>query len=127
VEGDTERPVAALRQLGRPVLGLIENMSYYHCSQCGREEQAEGSGAVRRVAESLGIGYLGATPISVALRDGMAEGRPGDACDWDASDAVAFQNVTANFRERALCGGYRPDSDGARQGAIERTDDGDDY
>jgi ATP-binding protein involved in chromosome partitioning len=101
-EGATEAAVAALRELGRPILGVIENMSYYHCSQCGREEDAEASGAVESVTARLGAHSLGAAPISIGLRDAMAAGRPGMGSDWDPSDAEAFRRVTLNIWKRVL-------------------------
>lgn len=97
LEGDTE---AALRRLGGRVLGVIENKTYYCCPSCGREEQVDGAGAVRRIAEQAGAPWLGAAPISIGLRDAMADGRPGPASDWTDSDAAAFAAIAENFMNR---------------------------
>lgn len=100
LEGATRAAIQRLRRRDARVLGVIENMTYYCCPSCGREEQADGAGAAKQAAESAGVPWLGATPISIGLRDAMADGRPGPASDWTAADAAAFGAVAQKFMKR---------------------------
>jgi ATP-binding protein involved in chromosome partitioning len=59
-----------------PVLGLIENMSFYVCSHCGHREEIFDNGGGRRAAEELGIPFLGEIPIYTSIRQSGDAGKP---------------------------------------------------
>ncbi|HEY3412728.1 MAG TPA: P-loop NTPase [Armatimonadota bacterium] len=96
-EGVTEAAVADFGQLGVPILGLIENLSYYQCRHCGQRNAAEASGAVPALARRLGVRYLGEVPISIALRDCTDENRPAVACVPKPPEAALFEHMAVTL------------------------------
>jgi ATP-binding protein involved in chromosome partitioning len=59
-----------------PVLGIIENMSYYVCSHCGTREEIFDNGGGKRAAEELGVPFLGEIPLFTNIRISGDTGRP---------------------------------------------------
>ncbi|HET7089447.1 MAG TPA: Mrp/NBP35 family ATP-binding protein [Anaerolineae bacterium] len=64
------------RQLDVPVLGLIENMSYYICPHCGKPESIFGEGGGERLSQRLGTTLLARVPLDPAVRSGGDSGHP---------------------------------------------------
>jgi ATP-binding protein involved in chromosome partitioning len=64
------------RQLDVPVLGVVENMSYYVCPHCGQAEHLFGEGGAERAAQKLGARVLGKVPLDPAIRRGGDAGLP---------------------------------------------------
>ncbi|HLF24866.1 MAG TPA: Mrp/NBP35 family ATP-binding protein [Anaerolineae bacterium] len=64
------------RQLDVPLLGLIENMSYYLCPHCGQPEAIFGEGGGERLSQKLGTTLLARIPLDPAVRAGSDNGRP---------------------------------------------------
>src|SRR5512137_1038928 len=73
---DSRRAVAMYQKLNIPVLGLIENMSYFACPSCRHESDIFGRGGGERLAEELQLPFLGSIPISEPLRQGGDAGEP---------------------------------------------------
>ena len=82
---DTRRAVAMYQKLNIPVLGLVENMSYFACPSCQHESDIFGRGGGERLAEELGVPFLGSIPISEPLREGGDTGRPIMLTDTDVA------------------------------------------
>ena len=91
---DARKSVKFIEKLGLPVLGIIENMSGMLCPHCGGEIDLFGKGGGKKVAEELGVPYLGAIPIDIEMRKAGDEGRPfilrrnADSASWASVDAV---------------------------------------
>ncbi len=73
---DVERGIAMFRQLQVPVLGLVENMSYYECPDCGEQEEIFGAGGADALARRFGISVLARLPLVAEVREGGDAGRP---------------------------------------------------
>ena len=72
---DVERGIAMFSKVEVDVLGIVENMSYYLCSQCDQRHEIFGCGGGAAAAERLGLPFLGALPLSAAIRQSGDEGR----------------------------------------------------
>jgi ATP-binding protein involved in chromosome partitioning len=59
-----------------PILGIVENMSYYICPHCNHQDQIFGQGGGKRAAEQLGIPFLGEVPLDIAIRTQSDMGAP---------------------------------------------------
>ena len=73
---DARRGVAMFRKVDVPILGLIENMAHFICPDCGAEHAIFGTGGAAAEAVRLGIPYLGAVPLTMALRHASDAGKP---------------------------------------------------
>ena len=92
---DVRKAVAMFRQLNIPVLGVVENMSYFVCGHCDERTEIFGHGGGARMAEDLGIPFLGEVPIDTRVRSGGDEGQPIVAAAPDAPAAKAFADVAS--------------------------------
>jgi ATP-binding protein involved in chromosome partitioning len=90
---DVRKAVAMFRQLNIPVLGAIENMSWFECPHCGEKTEIFGRGGGERMASELMIPFLGAVPIDTRVRSGGDEGQPIVVAAPDAPAARAFIEV----------------------------------
>jgi ATP-binding protein involved in chromosome partitioning len=87
---DTRRAVAMYKKLNIPTLGIIENMSYYVCPQCGHEADIFGTGGGERLATDLGVPFLGRIPIYQPIREGSDTGVPLVVGEPQAPASLAF-------------------------------------
>ncbi|QYX56932.1 Mrp/NBP35 family ATP-binding protein [Roseovarius sp. SCSIO 43702] len=86
---DARKAMDMFRTLKTPILGMIENMSTFHCPNCGHEAHIFGEGGVRAEAEKLGLPFLGALPIDLATRLAGDEGTPVAAGEGPMAEAYA--------------------------------------
>ena len=87
---DTRRAVAMYKKLNIPPIGLIENMSYFSCPNCQHEADIFGHGGGERLAEELGVPFLGRLPIYQPIREGSDTGVPLIISEPDSPAARAF-------------------------------------
>ncbi len=73
---DARRGVAMFEKTGVPVLGLVENMSFFCCPNCGHRSELFGHGGARREAEALGVPFLGEIPLLLDIRSSADSGTP---------------------------------------------------
>jgi ATP-binding protein involved in chromosome partitioning len=90
---DVRKAVAMFRQLNIPILGVIENMSYFVCGHCQERTEIFGHGGGAKMAEDMGIPMLGEIPIDTRVRSGGDEGRPIVSAAPDAPAAKAFLDI----------------------------------
>lgn len=79
-QDDAVRATRMFTQLGIDIIGVVENMSYF-IGDDGVEYDLFGRGGAERMAQRLGLPFLGAVPITIALRKNLDEGRPADCFD----------------------------------------------
>ena len=87
---DTRRAVAMYKKLNIPPLGIIENMSYFVCSNCRHEADIFGHGGGEALGAELGIPFLGRVPIYQPIREGSDIGVPLMISEPDSPAAQAF-------------------------------------
>jgi ATP-binding protein involved in chromosome partitioning len=73
---DARKGITMFQKVGVPVLGIIENMAYYPCPQCGHEEAVFKRGGGRLLAEKLGVPFLGEIPLDPRVVVGGDSGTP---------------------------------------------------
>lgn len=95
------------RQLNVTPLGLIENMSWFVCPDCGHEHHIFGHGGTERAAERLGVTYLGAIPLEEPIRDEADHGRPIVLARPDSPGARAFRDVAQQVAARTSVQSFR--------------------
>jgi len=73
---DARKGLKMFEKVNVSVLGVVENMSIHICSQCGHEEYIFGQGGGVRMAEETGVGFLGALPLDIKIRQEADGGKP---------------------------------------------------
>ena len=99
------KAAAMFRQLNVPVLGLIENMSYYDCD-CGRRHHPFSTGGAKTASAELGIPFLGALPLDDAIREGADAGKPAAALDGSPQQA-AFRELSRQLAAQISVRAFR--------------------
>jgi ATP-binding protein involved in chromosome partitioning len=102
---DAVKAIAMFHKVNIPLLGMVENMSYFLCPDNGKCYDIFGSGGARDKAIELGVPFLGEVPINIAIRErGDAGETSGNLSDEETSryfQAIAAQTVRSILRERA--------------------------
>lgn len=73
---DVRRACAMFKKLNVPLLGIIENMSHYHCTACGHVEHLFGKGGAEKLAKDFDVECLGALPLALEIRQETDLGMP---------------------------------------------------
>lgn len=94
---DVRKGVMMFQKVNVPLLGIVENMSYYVCKHCGEREEIFSHGGGERAAEKLGVPFLGRIPIDPAIRAGGDTGMPIVVADPASPQAKAFQEIAAKL------------------------------
>ena len=97
---DARKSLHMFTKLEVPVLGIVENMSFYQCPQCGHIEHVFGSGGGKRTADELGVALLGSIPLDPAVVAGGDSGKPVVIDRPDSPTARAFQDVAREIADR---------------------------
>jgi ATP-binding protein involved in chromosome partitioning len=92
---DARRGLSMFQKVDVPVLGIIENMSYFLCPHCGERSDIFSHGGARREAERLGCDFLGEVPLDLAIRETSDEGRPITMSDPGSAHAQLFREIAA--------------------------------
>jgi len=97
---DARKGLNMFTKVDVPVLGIIENMSYFLCPHCGERSDIFSHGGARREAERLGVEFLGEVPLDIAIRETSDEGRPITATNPASPYAEIFRRVAARVWEK---------------------------
>ena len=97
---DARKGLNMFRKVEVPVLGLIENMSYFNCPSCGHRSEIFGHGGARREAENLGMDFLGEIPLDTVIRQTSDDGHPIVAADPEGEHARAYLAIAAKVWEK---------------------------
>ena len=92
---DARRGVAMFKRVNVPVLGVVENMSYFLCPSCGTRSDIFSHGGARHEAERLGVEFLGEVPLHMAIREKSDAGLPVVATEPDGEHARIYRDIAA--------------------------------
>jgi ATP-binding protein involved in chromosome partitioning len=106
---DARKGLNMFRKVDVPVLGIIENMSYFLCPHCGERSDIFSHGGARREADRLGSEFLGEVPLDMAIRETSDGGRPIVIAQPDSPHAKTYQAIAARVWDKvsALLGDSR--------------------
>jgi len=97
---DARRGVRMFEKVNVPVLGIIENMSYFCCPNCGHRADIFGHGGARREAERLGVEFLGELPLRLAIRELADAGTPIVTARPETEEAATYRRIAARLWEK---------------------------
>jgi ATP-binding protein involved in chromosome partitioning len=95
---DARRGIAMFNKVAVPVLGIIENMSYFLCPHCGARSDIFAHGGARHEAERFGVPFLGEVPLDMSIREHSDAGRPVAAVDPDGEHAKIYRAIAAQVK-----------------------------
>jgi ATP-binding protein involved in chromosome partitioning len=104
---DARRGIAMFQRVNVPVLGIVENMSYFLCPQCGTRSDIFGHGGARHEAERLKVPFLGEVPLDMAIRETSDAGTPLVASQPDGAHAKIYRSIAQNIRQQLEGGTVR--------------------
>ncbi len=93
---DARKGLELFRKVAVPVLGIIENMSYFVCPECGHREDIFGHGGAAVDAARLGVPFLGEIPLHARIRELSDTGNPVVVADPSSPQAKSFSVIAAN-------------------------------
>jgi len=94
---DVRRACEMFSKMKVPILGVMENMSIYHCPECGHEASLFGSGGGKKLAEKYQVPLLGQLPLAKAIRETTDSGHPTVAAEPDSAYAKVFGSAAQNL------------------------------
>jgi len=107
---DARKGLAMFRKVDVPILGIVENMSYFICPNCGSQHDIFGHGGARKEAERIGAPFLGEVPLDMVIRETSDGGTPIVVSDPDGAHAKIYREIaekawTRVMEERQMSGG----------------------
>lgn len=90
---DALKGIRMFQKVGVPILGVVENMAVHVCSQCGHAEHIFGVEGGKKMAQAEGMTYLGALPLSMAIRVQADSGIPSVVADPDGEVTAIYKAV----------------------------------
>ncbi len=96
---DAKKGLTMFQNMKVPVIGIIENMSFFSCPHCNERSEIFSHGGGRKAAESLGVNFLGEIPIELKVRSGGDEGKPITVVDPEHVISKAFLKIAGAIVE----------------------------
>jgi ATP-binding protein involved in chromosome partitioning len=97
---DARKGLNMFRKVDVPVLGIVENMSYFSCPNCGHRSEIFSHGGARREAERLGVEFLCEVPLDIAIRETSDAGTPIVVAQPDSEHAKAYRLLASRVWEK---------------------------
>ncbi|KAJ4839912.1 hypothetical protein Tsubulata_026605 [Turnera subulata] len=97
---DARRGVKMFSKVEVPILGFIENMSYFKCPHCGEPSFIFGKEGTRKTADSMGYSFIGEIPLEVEIRKGADEGVPIVISAPDSAVSIAYGEAAQNVANK---------------------------
>lgn len=99
---DARKGLNMFRKVEVPILGIVENMSYFLCPSCGDRSDIFGHGGARDEAKRLGVPFLGEVPLHMDIRRNSDGGTPIVVADPQSEHAKVYAAIAKNVHERML-------------------------
>ncbi len=97
---DARKGLNMFRKVEVPVLGIVENMSYFACPHCGERTDIFSHGGAHEEADRLGVDFLGEIPLDIAIRETSDGGKPIVVSDPDSPHSKAFRAIADRILDK---------------------------
>lgn len=103
---DARKGINMFGQVNVPILGIVENMSYFLCPSCGDRSDIFGHGGAKEEAFKIGTEFLGEVPLNMGIRETSDSGRPIVAIEPESAESKAYLQITEKLWERINSQGH---------------------
>ncbi len=90
---DARKALNMFRKVDVPVLGIVENMSYFACPHCGERSDIFSHGGARETAEKYGVDFIGEIPLDIQIRENSDRGRPPVVSQPEGPQALRYLEI----------------------------------
>ena len=101
---DARKGLQMFKRVEVPVLGIVENMSFYCCPNCGHRAEIFGAGGGARMSEQYGVELLGRVPLDIRIREQADSGRPTVAVEPESELALIYRDIARKAAARLAYG-----------------------
>jgi ATP-binding protein involved in chromosome partitioning len=104
---DARKAINMFKKVNVPILGIVENMSYFCCPACGHRAEIFAHGGARATAQRYGVEFLAEVPLELAIRETSDGGEPIVVAQPQSAAAETYRHLALSVRDRvaALTGG----------------------
>ena len=95
---DVRKAVHMFEKVRIPLMGIVENMSYFLCPHCGGRSEIFAHGGARHDAAQMGVPFLGEAPLDMKIRETSDSGRPVVGAEPDSPQAGVYLNLAAKVK-----------------------------
>ena len=97
---DARKAIRMFEKVNVNVLGIIENMSYHICTNCGDKQALFGEGGGQRIADQYKVPLLGCLPLAMSIRQQTDSGQPDKLAEIDNTIALAYKQIARKVAAR---------------------------
>ncbi|MCB1991306.1 MAG: Mrp/NBP35 family ATP-binding protein, partial [Geminicoccaceae bacterium] len=97
---DARKAINMFRRVDVPILGIVENMSYFCCPNCGHRTEIFAHGGARECAAKYNVDFLAEIPLDIVIRETSDSGRPIVVSQPDSPQAQAYMNLALTVRDK---------------------------
>ena len=97
---DAVKGINMFKKVNVPILGLVENMSYYICEHCGHRADIFGHEGAKKTAEKMGETFLGEIPLHYSIRENADNGTPIVFAAPDSEYTKAYENIAQKIKSK---------------------------
>ena len=97
---DAIKGINMFKKVNVPILGLVENMSYYICEKCGHRADIFGHEGAKKTAEQMGETFLGEIPLHYAIRENSDNGTPIVFAEPDSPYTQAYMDIAQKILQK---------------------------
>ncbi|WP_447971317.1 Mrp/NBP35 family ATP-binding protein [Nitrospira sp. M1] len=102
---DVRKGIVMFQKVNVPILGVIENMSFYVCGHCGERTEIFSHGGGAQAAQKFGVPFLGSIPLDPEIGRGGDEGKPIVVANPSSPQTEAFKAIAATLLEQTMGSG----------------------
>jgi ATP-binding protein involved in chromosome partitioning len=106
---DVRRALRMFETVAIPILGIVENMSYFIAPDTGNRYDIFGQGGGERLATMYGVPFLGSIPLGISVREGGDKGIPVVVSEPDSPQALAFKHVAEEVARQVSIEAMKPE------------------
>jgi ATP-binding protein involved in chromosome partitioning len=97
---DARKAINMFRRVDVPILGIVENMSYFCCPNCGHRAEIFAHGGAKACAATYNVDFLAEIPLDIAIRETSDGGTPIVVSRADSAQAEAYMSLARTIRDK---------------------------